>query len=344
MAVDATVLLCTYNRAGLLGQALDSLARMRASGAYRWEVLVVDNNSTDATRRVVENRQSVFPVPLRYLVEPRQGKSYALNTGIDASRASVIVFGDDDQRFADGWVDEACRPLLEPRGLDYTGGPVWPLWEAPPPTWLDLNLGELRAPVGVFDYGTEPFVFEERGRLAGGGNMAVSRSLFDRIGGFSVSLGRTGQSLLGQEQADFFHRSRAAGARGLYVPSMQVYHHVPRERMTRSYFRRWWYWRGISRARYDRLHRLTDDGVDLGKVPRILGVPRFIFGTALRHARQWLASWAGGTPAVRFVHELQLWYSAGYVRETLTSRQRRAPASTTTSALTLAEHSQRSQR
>jgi glucosyl-dolichyl phosphate glucuronosyltransferase len=83
-AIDVSVLICTYNRAALLGEMLDSLATMRDSGTYRWEVIIVDNNSTDATREAVTMREAAFPVPLRYLFEPRQGKSIALNTGIEA--------------------------------------------------------------------------------------------------------------------------------------------------------------------------------------------------------------------------------------------------------------------
>ena len=313
--LHASVLICSYNRADLLREALESIAAMKETGRYRWEVVLVDNNSTDHTRQVVESLARTYPVPLRYLFEPRQGKSYALNTGIEASTADVILFGDDDQRVADYWVDEACRPLFENPAIEYTGGPVWPLWGEAPPAWLDLDRTELRGPLGMFDYGPEPFILEERALPAGGGNMAVRRTLFDRIGMFSVSLGRSGDSLLGQEQAEFFYRSREAGARGLYVPSMQVYHHAPAARLTKKYFRRWWLWRGISRARFDRLHPLTEAGLDLSHVPHLFGVPRFIFGTALRDLRRWLLSRPSAASPERFVRELQLWYFLGYLKE-----------------------------
>src|SRR5918999_6032518 len=81
--VDATVLICTYNRAEYLAGTLDSLAQSESRG-FSWDVLVVDNNSSDRTRRVVEERIGGYPVRLRYLFEPRQGKSNALNTGMAA--------------------------------------------------------------------------------------------------------------------------------------------------------------------------------------------------------------------------------------------------------------------
>ena len=151
--LDATVLICTYNRANFLGEALDSLAAMRTEGRFAWEVLVVDNNSSDQTAELVRGRQAGFPVPLRYVFEPRQGRSAALNAGIAASTSPVLVVGDDDQRFADFWVDRACVPLFDRSDIDYTGGPVWPIWSTPRPPWLDLRVSELMGPLGAFDYG-----------------------------------------------------------------------------------------------------------------------------------------------------------------------------------------------
>ena len=129
MQCDATVLICTFDRAGFLGATLDSLARSRVS-RLRWNVIVVDNNSTDGTRDVVMSRVAGYPVPLTYLFEPRQGKSNALNTGLAATSASIVVFTDDDVQLPEGWVEASCRALLDDRSIDYTGGPVRPIWEA----------------------------------------------------------------------------------------------------------------------------------------------------------------------------------------------------------------------
>jgi glycosyltransferase involved in cell wall biosynthesis len=319
--LDVSVLICTYNRAALLGEMLDSLAAMRDSGTYSWEVIVVDNNSTDATRAAIESRQAAFPVPLRYIFESRQGKSIALNTGIEASTAQIILFTDDDQRVTDNWIDESCAPLFRDPALGYTGGPVRPIWDAARPAWLSLDEPRLLGPLGMFDYGSEPFIFEDRQRSAPGGNMAVRRTVIDRIGMFSPDLGRTGGSLLGQEQAEFFCRSREAGARGLYVPTMEVYHHVPPSRMTKSYFHRWWYWRGISRARVDRKHPLTEDGIDLTRVPSIGGMPRFMIADAWRLALKWLRCAVARQASRRMGYEMLLAHNIGYLRE-----WRKAPA------------------
>lgn len=312
-AVDATILVCTYNRAAHLADTLDSLAGLPHPG-FTWDVMVVDNNSTDETRLVVESRAPSFPVPLHYVFEGRQGKSNALNTGMAAARAAVIVFTDDDVTVAPGWLEAGVQPLLQRADIDYTGGPVRPVWKGPCPVWLDPG-GNLGGTIAVKDHGAAPFVFEDGRKTPLGVNMAVRRRLIERIGGFRPDLGRNGRSLLGQEQAEFFYRSRQAGARGLYVPEMVLDHVVPASRLTWSYFWRWWFWKGISHARVHRLHGRTELGIDLAQTRRVLGVPRFIFGNMLRNVTGWIAGLAAGTAPERAEHLLSLAYYAGYCRE-----------------------------
>jgi glycosyltransferase involved in cell wall biosynthesis len=311
-ALDATVLICTYNRADRLGETLDSIAATNG-GPLRWNVLVVDNNSTDRTRDVVISRVGGYPVQLRYLFEPRQGKSYALNAGLAETDAAIVVFTDDDVHVSEHWLTASCRPMLDDPSIEYTGGPVLPIWEQPCPPWLDRTRSDLWGTLAILDYGPEPFIFEERRRVPLGANMAVRRSLIDRIGGFDPTLGRRGQSLLGQEQSEFFCRSRAAGARGLYVPGMVLHHHVPASRLTRSYFRRWWYWKGISRARLEQRRQVTELGVDLTRVVRVAGIPRYMLGSAARDLGRWLLAVLSCDVFARMRHEMMLCFFAGYV-------------------------------
>ncbi len=313
-APSPTVLICTFNRSALLRQTLMSLARMVVSGGP-WDVLVVDNNSSDDTRDVVAALAPGFPVPLRYLHEPRQGKSHALNSGIAASTSQVVLFTDDDVIVSPRWLEEAVAPLRAGADADYTGGPVEAIWGAPRPRWLSAGNSNMWGTIAALDYGPESFVFEERQRIPIGANMAVRRSVFDRVGVFDPRLGRVGKSLLGQEQAEFFHRTRRAGLRGLYVPEMKVAHHVPAARLTKAYFRRWWYWKGISRARLHRLHPETELGLDLRRVPRIFGVPRFAFGEVLAHARGVAAGLVCRDAERAAEEEMLLMYAVGYLRE-----------------------------
>jgi glycosyltransferase involved in cell wall biosynthesis len=313
--MDVTVLICTYNRDRLLADTLDTLAAMQVEPSLRWEVIVVDNNSNDSTRQVTESRITSYPVPLRWIFEGRQGKAHALKTGIQASGAAIIAFTDDDVQVPRHWLAAAVAPLLARPDIEYTGGPVHPIWEAPPPAWIDGDPGVMWGPLALLDYGPDSFVFEDRYRIPLGVNMAARRTLIDRVGGFHPALERKGTSLMGQGQAEFFFRTRAAGARGLYVPDMVLRHHVPAARMRREYYRRWWFWKGIARARMQGLHAITELGVNLASVPQVARVPRFMWGSAVRDVSGLIKGIIGGSPARRAEHEMMLTYFAGYVAD-----------------------------
>ena len=324
--LDATVLIATYNRADLLGETLQYLARMRVSPHLRWEAIVVDNNSTDQTRTAVEAHIRTFPVALRYLFEAVQGRSSALNSGIKAAQGRVLAFTDDDVRVADEWLDAAVKTLSgSDESIVYAGGPVRPLWGVTPPKWFDLERGDLWGTIAIQNHGSEPFIYEQERKVPLGANMAVVRDVFDRIGGFRPDLGRSGGRLvLGQEVPELLLRLRAEGLRGAYVPAMQVHHHIPSRRLTRDYFRKWWFGKGVSRAALERTQPLTELGVDLRKTPHMLGVPRFMYGSAARDFVGMVAERLKGRPAASFRHQMMLAYFAGYAWAR--QRERRAGA------------------
>jgi glucosyl-dolichyl phosphate glucuronosyltransferase len=326
--IAATILIATYNRAALLDRTLDSIRRLRMPRDRRWEVVVVDNNSTDRTQEVVVRHARDFPVSLRYLRETRQGRSSALNAGIGAARGAVIAMTDDDVIVDERWLDAACETLLEPaRGeIAYAGGPVAPLWETPPPAWLDLHRGDLWGTIAIQDHGGDRFVYEERKKVPLGANMAATRELFARIGDFRADLGRTrGGRVLGQEVPELLARARAAGYRGAYIPAMRVEHHVPAARLTRRYFRRWWFGKGISRARLEETRPITELGVDLRLTPHVLGVPRYMYRSAARDFTGWIRAAIAGQVADAFRHEMMLVYFLGYFVTRVRGARRRSP-------------------
>jgi GT2 family glycosyltransferase len=312
--LDVTVLIATYNRAALLDETLARIARMQVSPSLRWDAVVIDNNSADGTRSVVERHIPAFPVRLRYLFEGRQGRSCALNAGILEARGSVVAFTDDDVRVTDGWLDAAAGPLLGPQSsVVYTGGPVRPIWGAAPPDWLDLTRGDLWGTIAIQNHGDKPFVYEERQKVPLGANVALRRDVFERIGGFRTDLGRSqGRLVLGQELPELLLRVREAGLRGLYVPGMEVHHHVPAVRLTRQYFRRWWFGKGVSRSALERLHTVTELGVDLSATPHVLRVPRFMYGSVVRDLAGMVRERANGHRAAAFRHDMMAAYFAGY--------------------------------
>jgi len=278
-----------------------------------WEVVIIDNNSTDDTRDVVLARQARYPVPLRYLSETRQGRSAALNAGIAATAAPYLLFTDDDVRVDARWLLAGTRALAA--GADYVGGPVRPIWEIAPPAWLDLSRSDLWGTIAILDYGTESFAFEQRQRVPLGANMGARRSLFGTAGPFRVELGRSnGRRVLGQEVPELLARARAAGLRGVYVPNMTVHHHVPASRLTKQYFRRWWVGKGYSKAILESYQPVTEKGLDLRKVPHLGAIPRFMAGDAVRDIAGYLKACLSGDAVERCRREMRLAYVYGYVR------------------------------
>jgi glycosyltransferase involved in cell wall biosynthesis len=313
--VKYSVVIATYERAEDLRQTLHSLAQMQPDGP--WEVIVVDNNSPDATRQVVDEAAATFPVELRYLFEREQGRSPALNAGIRAARGQIIATTDDDVRVPADWLTRAGAGL-EAYECDYVGGRVLPIWGAPPPSWIPRTGGQQWGVIALLDYG--PNAIEFAARVPLGVNMAFRRDAFERAGLFDPHTGRRAGTLLGQEVREWCVRARTAGLRGFYVPDLVLEHIIPADRLRKKYFRRWFYWRGISRALlYEK------SGLDMEKpehvapapatVPHVAGVPRYLYRKALRRGRKLLAATIHRRAVESFEHELWLWFFAGIVRQ-----------------------------
>lgn len=310
-----SVVIATYNRAADLRETLRSLAGLAPDGP--WEVLVVDNNSSDDTRQVVEEAASGYPVDLRYLFESQQGRSPALNAGIRAARGDVIVTTDDDVRVPSDWLTRAGE-ALDRLGCEYVGGRVLPIWGGPRPRWLTDRGGKQWAVIALLDYGPAPIEFGARVPL--GVNMAFRRGAFDRAGLFDPHTGRRAGTLLGQEVREWCIRARQAGLRGWYAPELTLHHLIPAGRLNKRYFRRWFYWRGISRAMlYERagldMEAPEQTALDFSKVPHVAGVPRYLYRKALASALGWLRETLRGNAVQAFEHELWVCFFAGIVRQ-----------------------------
>lgn len=321
-----SVLIPTYNRSHELRKTLQSLSEQ--SGVEEWEVIVVDNNSNDDTADVVAEVSKTFPVEMRYLFERHQGKPAALNSGMAIARGDVIAFTDDDHRFERDWLQQAAI-ALDRFGCDYVGGKILPLFDGSCPQWLTTSSARHRAVIGMADYGPQAHEFADKPAM--GGNLVVRQKAFSRVGLWDNRLGRRGKKLLGQEQREWCMRARAVGLRGFYIPEMVVYHLVPAERLQKSYFRRWFYWHGISRAILHENFGLDmespEDTVhDFSKVPCIAGVPRYMFRTCLNGMRNWAIAAIKNDAAEAFDQELWLWFFAGVLRQRWKNRHTPIPA------------------
>lgn len=316
-----SVVIATHNRARDLRGTLASLSRL--STREPWEVVVVDNNSTDDTPAVVRDVAVGFPVPLRYAFESVPGRSAALNAGIGLALGDIIITTDDDVRVEPDWLEQAGA-ALGTLACDYAGGRVLPIWGGPRPAWLPNRPSPAWAVIALLDDGPEPFELSKRMPL--GVNMAFRREVFQTVGGWNPTVGRTAGTLLGQEVREWCVRARAKGVRGFYAPNMVVRHIIPADRLNKRYFRRWFYWRGISRAILYQQHGLDMEHpqttrIDFSRVPHVAGVPRYLFRTFARHAAALARRAMRGDAVGAFDHELWLWMFAGIARQRWRDRQ-----------------------
>ncbi|HEX8742415.1 MAG TPA: glycosyltransferase family 2 protein [Thermoleophilaceae bacterium] len=271
----ASVIVCTRNRADYLEGALDSI--LADSPGVGWELIVVDNASTDGTRAVVEARQAeAKDVPVEYALEERLGHSHARNRGIADARGELIVFTDDDVIVEAGWLDALCAGFTEPDVMA-AGGKIVPRWPSAPPGWMSARLSGVLA---VTDYG------EEARDLTGdeypvGANMAIRRSaLGDAASAFDTRLGHRGGGYFGFDEHELFAALRERG-RLVYRPDAVVHHRILPDRMTWEGMRRASLHNGYGSMRADRLREGT-------RVPLRSAVPeatRALF-QALRRRRR----------------------------------------------------------
>ena len=299
--MNITVIICTCNRSQSLAKTLTSLAAQALPQRADWEVLIVDNNSTDQTRQVVQEFSERYPGRFRYLLEPRPGKSYALNAGVHAAQGEVLAFTDDDVMAEPQWLHSLTSGLLTGEWAG-AGGRVAPEWAGPQPRWLPSEGRYPLAPLALFDRG------DKAGELKDnpfGVNMAFRKAMFEKYGGFRTDLGPRADSSAPQknEDAEFGRRLLQAGERFRYEPAAVVYHHVPESRLRKEYFLAWWF----DKARSD-VHEAgsTDDGL------RLAGVPLHLFRRLAGATLRWIAAVG---PSHRFYRKIQVWYLAGEIVE-----------------------------
>jgi glycosyltransferase involved in cell wall biosynthesis len=295
-----SVILPTYNRAASLRRAVDALLRQDAP-ARSYEIVVVDNNSTDGTAALLS---SMRDRRVTSVVEPRQGLSFARNAGIAAARAGILAFTDDDVEVAPDWVSIIVATLEARPDVDGAGGRVLPAWEGARPAWLTRSHW---APLALQDHGDEKRVFDRHTPLGlVGANIALRRAAFARAGLFSPGVQRVKDGIGSTEDHDLLTRVYAAGGRMLYAPRMLVLARVQPDRCEREYHRRWHQGHG----RFHALMRLPEME---GSRFKPFGVPAHLVRAAARDAIAWVLSWIERNTEATFEAELRLRFFAGFV-------------------------------
>lgn len=293
--MDASIIVCTYNRAESVRDTLRALRAQKTNPSREWEVVVVDNNSKDHTRQVVEEIQREWPL-LRYEFEQTQGLSHARNHGIEVASGDTLLFTDDDVCPEPDWVQVVLDSMAE-HDCDACGGYIAPVWEKQPPAWLTerfygfLAIKTDMAERQIHTKSDTPF----------GANMAFRREIFARHGSFDVTRGRMGNVLASGEDVELFERILSGGGKVMYFPRARVHHRVEAFRIEKSYFRRW------------RFQTSRNLAISRG-VPgerRIFNIPPYLFPQTLRAL--WRAAWGRlAAPADEaFNREIVVWHFLG---------------------------------
>jgi len=223
---DVAVVVCTRNRSAALARACEAILDVDFDPA-RWEMVIVDNASTDDTAEVARAVAAAYPERARVVIEDEIGLSAARNAGIQETSAELIAFIDDDAFPEPGWLAAVVAGFESPQVM-CVGGPVDPLIEGELPSWFR---GRFLPYLTVWDPGPEPIDLHYN-EYPRGANVAYRRSGLSLVGGFSTHLGRKGASLLSCEETELCLRLERAGFVIRYQPGARVRHVTPVDRMT----------------------------------------------------------------------------------------------------------------
>lgn len=241
MSIRISAIICTYNRAAYLQKAIQSLVDQTLP-KEQYEIIVVDNGSTDNTKAIIEGFEHFDN--LRYIYEPIIGLSKARNTGWQNAQGEYVAYMDDDAIACPEWLERivAAFDTVQPQPAS-VGGKVTPIWEAERPAWLPKQREDALA---LVDWGDNPKFLTEEHEHHVGCNIAYPLQILQGCGGFSTSLGRKGTNLLSNDENIVRSYVRQHNLGTYYDPEISVQHCIPAERLTKRWFYRRAFWQGVS--------------------------------------------------------------------------------------------------
>jgi glycosyltransferase involved in cell wall biosynthesis len=307
--VHLSVVICTWNRAESLQKTLESIERSRLPEGTEWELIVVDNNSTDNTAAVCQS--FLQRIPGRYLYEKQAGKSYALNTAVENVSGDVIAFTDDDVVVSDGWLSALLLAFKE-HDCAGAGGRIVPVWNSPKPGWFAVD-GPHRLMLAIVEYDLGDKYEDCRiDNPPFGANFAFRKRIFEKYGRFRTDLGPMAGTTFRGEDSEYCRRLMSQGEKLVYVPGAVVFHPVPEERTKKRYFESWYFDYGRMLIRTSSLPNATR---------RYLGVPRYLLRKLVTSMWLWTTSFG---QKLRFYHRLQVWQTLGEVTEARNALSRKS--------------------
>jgi glycosyltransferase involved in cell wall biosynthesis len=289
-----SAIICTHNHEEYLGAAIDSVLEQNF---HSYEVVVVDNASSDRTRDIVAER--LANPQLNYVYEPVLGLSVARNTGAKEARAPILAYLDDDAVASPLWLRAIYNAYQSNEKLAIAGGKVTLLWPngVTPPKWLS---SELAGTLGAYDLGNSIVQIKNPQLTPRGLNYSIRRTFLEQVGGFDVNLGRVGRNLLSNEELQMTELALQSGWQVVYLPDALVAHNVALERLERSWFFSRGWWQGISECYREQLVGRAGSG------QLFQGGERIVHGLykSVKHFRD---------PALRFNNLVYAYGQIGYL-------------------------------
>ncbi len=297
--LNVSILICTYNRADSLGITLQSLSGVIVPKGVTLETLIVDNNSKDGTREIVERFNENYKYNLKYILEAEQGLSSARNAGLKEATGDIILFTDDDVLVDPAWLTEIVHAFCS-YNADCVGGKILPVWPCERPSWLTRKI---EGNIALLDYGEGTFEIEDENRLLFGANIAFSRRILQRVGCFDTSLGRKGDKLYSHEDKELYKRVIQAHGKVIYSSRAIIHHIIGMHRTRKSYFRKWHFddgeFHGIQLGNYDKRN--------------IFGIPFYIIRGFIEISKKYLISMLSLNSEMCFIDELNVCNSLGFM-------------------------------
>jgi len=246
--VKISVVICTWNRAASLARTLESIARCAPPARAAWQVVVVDNNSTDGTTAAIAAFRG--RLPLTAVFEPKQGVSHARNAGVDAADGDYFLWTDDDVTVGATWLRSYETSFERHPGAALFGGAIRPRFEGTPPGWLPSILPVVMSAYAGLDLSADEITLGANlYALPYGANMAI-RGREQRAFRYDPSLGRQpGTLMVNGEESDLLRRIVKAGGSGVWLPAAPVEHWILPERQSPRYLRRYYAGLGYVLAR-----------------------------------------------------------------------------------------------
>lgn len=292
--MNLDLIIPTYNRAHLLDECLRSVVRAKRPVGVHINVVVVDNNSSDNTRGMVQPYLQHSELTIQYIFVARAGKSAALNEAFARTSGEIVGMIDDDEQLEENWFSVVHREFSQDATLEFIGGQYLPNWEIPLPADLP--------PVEVYGSGLgiilRPRRVEFTPQFDGilmGGNCAIRRTTLKSVLPYPEHIGKIGRKIRSGEDEILYHRLLKIGGRGMSVPDLIIYHWIPAERLTRTYYRRWAFGRAVGEG-----CQIKEKGFE---EPSLLGIQRYKFGDA---AKGLLSIFRADSSCARLLGELKI--------------------------------------